>query len=92
MRSLSGEMGIDVRVSSVKLPNGKFATVEFELYSTGHQVEEPTRTILTIPQEVLFVSKEDRTPDYDSMVEQAAVKLAKDFNRVLESLRKTYSG
>ena len=83
---------IGIRFSGMSFPSDMAATVEFELYSMGHQVGDDKELLVKLSQEVPRY-KMDNTglPDYDGMVKAAAAKLERDFKYVLDILRKSYS-
>ena len=88
---LSMENPIGIRLAGISFTSARDATVEFELYSGGNQVEDGQKLLARIPQEVpLHNLRTTGLPDYDGMVKEAAKKLEKDFGRVVEMLNKVF--
>ena len=89
-----GSLGVDnsiaIRLRSIELPDDRNAIVTFELYSTGHNVGDPTRQMMLIQQAAPRLPR-NGSADYDSIVAWAAEKLNTSFKSIVKNLSSTYS-
>lgn len=82
------ENKLGIRVGGINFSeNGRNnASVHFELYSSGHQVGSPTRTLVNFTQEVPNYPTKDGFPEYLQIVSTAAAKLEEDFQEIVKVL------
>ncbi len=81
---------IGIRLHAVEFPNGREAIVTFELFCwpTGNGGQQAS--LAKVSQSTLRLLNDDETIDYGGIVREAAAKLTRDFERVIETLSSRY--
>ncbi|MCZ0942501.1 MAG: hypothetical protein OXJ53_05550 [Gammaproteobacteria bacterium] len=84
---LGMENAIDIRLRAIEFPDGRQATVSFELFADGFTVGETRRVLALLSQEVPHYKREQSgSTDHEAIVGEAAAKLSKDFSGVVDTL------